>query len=189
GGIAKDVGGSFGLKSHPWREEMGVIVGAMLLGRPLKWIEDRYENLISANQAREQEMTLRIAFDDDGKLLGSHGDYNLNNGAYPMGADANIAVHMFMWGAYKMPAYGFHSRGWYTNTVSLAAYRGPWAMESLVRETMLDTAARRLGIDPVEIRRRNLITKADQPCTTSLGIPIQDITPAECVEKLLQTLD
>lgn len=187
--IAKDVGGSFGLKNTPWREEMSVIVASMLLGRPLKWIEDRLENLISANQAREQEMTVRIGFDQDGRLLGAHCDYSLNNGAYPQGADANIAVHMFMWAAYKMPYPGFITRGWYSNTVGLAAYRGPWAMESLVRETMLDIAARQIGIDPIEIRRRNIITKADQPTTTPLGIPLEDITPAECLDKLLEVLD
>ena len=96
---------------------------------------------------------------------------------------------MFMWAAYKMPHLGFFTRGWYTNTVGLGAYRGPWAMESLARETLLDIAAREIGIDPIEIRRRNLITKADQPCTTPLGIPLEDITPAECLDKLLEVLD
>jgi aerobic carbon-monoxide dehydrogenase large subunit len=187
--IAKDVGGAFGLKNHPWREEMSAIVGALLLGRPLKWIEDRWENLVAANQAREQEITVRVGFDKDGKLLAAHSDYSLNNGAYPQGADANIAVHMFMWSAYKMPHPGFYTRGWYSNTVGLGAYRGPWAMESLARETLLDIAARELGIDPIEIRRRNLITKADQPCTTPLGIPLEDITPAECLDKLLDVID
>ena len=187
--IAKDVGGAFGLKNHPWREEMSVIVGSMLLGRPLKWIEDRWENLVAANQAREQEMTVRVAFDRQGKLLAAHSDYHLNNGAYPQGAEANIAVHMFMWAAYKMPQPGFFTRGWHTNTVGLGAYRGPWGMESLARETMLDIAARELGIDPIEIRRRNLITKADQPCTTPMGLPLEDITPAECLDKLLEVID
>jgi carbon-monoxide dehydrogenase large subunit len=187
--IAKDVGGSFGLKNHPWREELSVIVGSILLGRPLKWIEDRWENLVAANQAREQVMTVRIGFDQQGKLLAAHCDYNLNNGAYPQGADANIAVHMFMWAAHKMPQPGFFTRGWYTNTVGLGAYRGPWAMESLARETLLDIAARQLGIDPIEIRRRNLITKADQPCTTPMGIPLEDITPNECLDKLLDAFD
>ncbi len=187
--IAKDVGGAFGLKNHPWREELSAIVGSMLLGRPLKWIEDRWENLVAANQAREQEITVRVGFDREGKMLASHSDYGMNNGAYPQGADANIAVHMFMWAAYKMPTHGFFTRGWYTNTVGLAAYRGPWGMESLARETVLDAAARELGIDPIELRRRNLITKADQPCTTPLGLPLEDITPAECLEELLRQFD
>ena len=187
--IAKDVGGAFGLKNHPWREEMSVIVGSMLLRRPLKWIEDRWENLVAANQAREQEITVRVAFDKEGKLLGAHSDYSVNNGAYPQGAEANIPVHIFMWAAYKMPHPGFFTRGWFTNTVGLGAYRGPWAMESLARETLLDIAARDLKIDPIEIRRRNLVTKADQPCTTPLGVPLEDITPAECLDKLLDAID
>ncbi|MET0366495.1 MAG: xanthine dehydrogenase family protein molybdopterin-binding subunit [Sphingobium sp.] len=187
--VAKDVGGSFGLKNHPWLEEVSAILGAMLLKRPVKWIEDRIENLTASNQAREQEMVLRAAFDADGKLLASHADYALNNGAYPMGADANIAVHMFLWSAYNIPAYSFVSRGYYTNTAGLAAYRGPWAIETLVRETLLDQAARKIGIDPIEIRRRNLCTAAHQPSVTSLGIPREDITPAESLEKLLETVD
>ena len=187
--IAKDVGGGFGLKNHPWKEEVSVILAALKFGRPLKWIEDRYENLIAANQAREAEMVLQVAFDAEGKLIASHGDYSCNNGAYPQLADCNIAVQMFLWAAYKMPAYGFLARGWYTNTVGLAAYRGPWAMESLIRETALDVAARRIGIDPIEIRRRNLVTLKDQPSTSCMGIALEDITPAECLDKLLEKFD
>jgi len=67
--IAKDVGGAFGLKNHPWKEEVAVILAALEFGRPLKWIEDRYENLIAANQAREAEMVLKVAFDANGKLI------------------------------------------------------------------------------------------------------------------------
>jgi carbon-monoxide dehydrogenase large subunit len=187
--IAKDVGGGFGLKNHPWKEELAVILAALKLHRPLKWIEDRYENLISANQAREQEMTLQVAFDNDGKLLASHGDYSCNVGAFPQLSECNIAVHMFVWAAYKMPAYGFLTRGWYSNTVGYAAYRGPWAMESLVRETALDKAARQLGIDPIEIRRRNLVTLQDQPTMSCMNIPLDDVTPSECLDKLLGYFD
>src|SRR5205823_15045349 len=89
--ISQDVGGSFGLKAQPWREEVAVIAAGMLLGRPLKWIEDRVENLISANQAREQECTLSAAFDAQGRLLASRCDYALNNGAYPHYPDCNTA--------------------------------------------------------------------------------------------------
>jgi carbon-monoxide dehydrogenase large subunit len=187
--IAKDVGGSFGLKNQPWKEEMSVIAAGMLLNRPIKWIEDRWENLTGANQAREQEMTLRVAFDAQGGLLASHADYDVNNGAYPHVADCNFAVAMFLWSAYKMPAFSFLTRGWYSNTPGLAAYRGPWAMETLAREVLLDVAARQIGIDPVEIRRRNLVKLSDQPTRTGLGLPLDDITPNECLEKLLEVLD
>ena len=187
--IAKDVGGSFGLKNTPWKEECAVICAAMLFGRPLKWTEDRYEALTASSQCREAEMRLQVGFDADGRLLASHGVYDCNNGAYPQGADNNIAVHMFIWPAYKMPAYAFLSRGWYSNTNGLAAYRGPWAMESLIRETLLDKAARRIGLDPIEIRRRNLIYLKDQPTVSCLGIPVDDITPGECLEKLVEYFD
>ncbi len=187
--IAKDVGGSFGLKSIPWREEVAVIAAGMLLGCPLKWTEDRLENLTASNHAREQELTLRVGFDAEGRMLACHADYGINNGAYPHGADANIAVMMFLWAAYKMPQFSFLARGWYTNTPGLGAYRGPWAIETQVREVLLDMAARQIGIDPIELRRRNLITKADQPCTTPLGIVLEDITPAECLDKLLEAVD
>jgi aerobic carbon-monoxide dehydrogenase large subunit len=187
--IAKDVGGSFGLKNHPWKEEVAVIVAALLFGRPLKWIEDRLEALTASNQAREQEMTLRLGFDREGRIVAGHGVYDFNNGAYPMGADCNVAVQMFMWPAHKIPAYGFVNRAWYSNTNGLAAYRGPWALESLVRETALDKAARQIGIDPIEIRRKNLITRAELPVVSGMGIPVDDISPAECLDKLLSVFD
>ena len=187
--IAKDVGGSFGLKNQPWKEEMSVIAAGMLLNRPIKWIEDRWENLTAANQAREQEISLRAAFDAEGRLLASHAAYDLNNGAYPHTPDCNFAVAMFLWSAYKMPAFSFVTRGWYSNTPGLAAYRGPWAMETLAREVLLDIAARQIGIDPIEIRRRNLVRLSDQPTSSSLGLPLEDITPHECLDKLLEVLD
>ncbi|MEJ6011546.1 xanthine dehydrogenase family protein molybdopterin-binding subunit [Novosphingobium aquae] len=187
--ISKDVGGSFGLKNTPWKEECAVICAAWLTGRPLKWTEDRWEALTASCQAREAEMTLDVGFDEQGRMLASHGVYDCNNGAYPQGADSNIAVHMFLWAAYKLPAYSFLSRGWYSNTNGLAAYRGPWAMESLIRETLLDKAARKIGIDPVEIRRRNLVYLKDQPAVSSMGIPVDDITPGECLDKLVQYFD
>ena len=187
--VAKDVGGSFGLKNQPWREETATIIAALRFGRPLKWIEDRYEHMTACCQCREQEFTLTIAYDKQGKFVASHGDYSANNGAFPQGADNNLAAHMFLWAAYKMPAYSFLTRGWYTNTTGLAAYRGPWAIESLVRETAMDKAARAMGIDPVELRRRNMLQLADQPSATSMGIPQDDITTATCLEKLLAHFD
>ena len=187
--ISKDVGGSFGLKGQPWREEVAVVLAARLLKRPLKWIEDRLENLTAANQAREQEIKLRVAFDNDGNMLASHADYGINNGAWPQGADSNIAVMMFLWAAHKVPSFGFYSRGWFTNTIGLGPYRGPWALESLAREVLIDRAARQIGLDAIELRRRTLITRAEQPCTTPMGLQLEDISPAECLEELLKHVD
>jgi carbon-monoxide dehydrogenase large subunit len=73
--------------------------------------------------------------------------------------------------------------------MGLGGYRGPWALESLIRETVLDAAAREIGIDPIEIRRRNLVTAADQPMTTGMDIMVTDITPSECLEKLVAHVD
>jgi carbon-monoxide dehydrogenase large subunit len=187
--IAKDVGGSFGQKTQAWREEIAVIAAGMILGRPLKWIEDRLENLTCATQAREQECIVRIAFDAGGRLLASHIDYAVNNGAYPHMPDQNMAVALFFWGAYKLPRFGFVARGYYSNTAGLGAYRGPWALETFARETMLDIAARQIGIDPIELRRRNLVSAADQPCVSAMGLPLDDITPIECLDALLQKID
>jgi carbon-monoxide dehydrogenase large subunit len=187
--IAKDVGGSFGQKVQPWREEMATIAAGMVCGRPVKWTEDRFENLTTANHAREQEANLRVGFDNEGKLLASYCDYSVNNGAFPQGADCNIPVNIFLWSAYKLDTLGFYARGWYTNTCGLGAYRGPWAMESLIREVLLDRAARKIGIDPIEIRRKNLVYKTDQPRTTPFDIPLTDISPGECMEALLKVVD
>ncbi|MCX7865067.1 MAG: molybdopterin-dependent oxidoreductase, partial [Novosphingobium sp.] len=139
--------------------------------------------------AREQQCTLTTAFDAQGRLLASHCDYALNNGAYPHFPDSNLAAMMFVWGAYKQPHFSFDARGLHTNTTGLAAYRGPWAIETLIREVQLDIAARQIGFDPIEIRQRNLVTAADQPSTTSMGLQLTDITPVECLETLLQTFD
>jgi carbon-monoxide dehydrogenase large subunit len=188
--VAKDVGGGFGLKNQPWREEVATVAAGLILGRPVKWIEDRFEHLTTANLAREQEMTLRLAFDKDARLLGAHADYLQQNGAFPQFPDANLAAMMFMWPAYKNPRFSYLARGIFTNTVGLGGYRGPWAIETLARETVLDIAARRIGVDPIEIRRRNLIAAADQPYTDrAFGFVLEDITPDECLDALLAKVD
>lgn len=187
--IAKDVGGAFGLKVQPWREECAVVAAGLLLGRPVKWIEDRLENLTSANQAREQECKVRMAFDADARILAIDVDYQCNLGACPHGADANGLGMMMFPGPYRVPKMVFKATGWYTNTVGQAAYRGPWMIESLARETMLDKAARQIGVDPIEIRRRNMITVDEQPYTLPTGMVVGGITPHETLDLLLEKLD
>lgn len=187
--IAKDVGGGFGLKSQVWREEVAVIAAARVIDRPVKWIEDRLENLISANSAREQEAVLRLAIDNDGKFLASHLEYHINNGAFPHMPEANAIAGIFTWSCYKMPQYAYSTQAWHTNKVGLGGFRGPWAMADFMREVLIDDAARRLCIEPVELRRRNIVTRSDMPTTSNQGLPLHDITPAECLEQLVAKID
>jgi carbon-monoxide dehydrogenase large subunit len=187
--IAKDVGGGFGLKAQPWREEIAAIAASMLLRRPVKWIEDRLEALTTSCPARESDISVTLAFDTDAKLLAMDADYNSNNGAYPHMPDAGMPVMMFMPGPYRIPAYRFRGRAWHTNTVGLGGYRAPWAIESMARESVLDKAARQIGIDPVELRRRNLLTASEVPRPNPLGIQIDNITPIECLDELLTKID
>jgi len=187
--LAKDVGGGFGLKAQPWREEMAAIGASLLLKRPVKWVEDRLEALTTSNACREQEMTIGMAFDADAKLLALDCDYHSNNGAFPHMPDAGMPIMMFMTGPYRPMSFRFRGRAWYTNTIGLGGYRAPWAMEAFTREALFDKAARQIGIDPVEIRRRNLLTAGELPATTPLGIPLLDITPIEVLDKLLEKVD
>jgi carbon-monoxide dehydrogenase large subunit len=187
--LARDVGGAFGLKTQPWLEEVSTIAAARLLGRPVKWTEDRLENFIAANSAREQEATLRLALDKDGRFLASDLDFHINNGAWPHMPEDNSMVGIFIWSCYRMPAYAFSATAWHTNTVGLGGYRGPWAMETHMREVIIDDAARALGVEPIELRRRNIVTKADQPTASIMGLPLEDITPADCLEALAAKID
>ncbi|SFF96836.1 carbon-monoxide dehydrogenase large subunit [Novosphingobium sp. CF614] len=187
--IARDVGGGFGLKAQPWREEAGAIAASLLLRRPVKWIEDRLEALTTSCPARESDITTTMAFDADAKLLAMGVVYNSNNGAYPHMPDAGMPVMMFMPGPYRVPVYQFTGKAWFTNTVGLGGYRAPWAIESLARESLFDKAAREFGIDPIEIRRRNLLTSSEVPARNPLGIEIDNITPIECLDNLLTKID
>ena len=177
--VARDVGGAFGLKVQPSSDESAVVIAAMLLQVPVKWTEDRLENLTSAHQAREQEMTVRYAFDKDARLLAADLDYQSNLGAFPTGIDSNRMALTIFPGPYRLPKLRYRGRAWFTNMPGQAPYRGPWMIESLARETVLDVAARQIGIDPLELRRRNLITEADQPFTTITGYLVEKVTPLE----------
>jgi len=188
--ISKDVGGSFGLKVQPWREELAVVAAGLLLDRPVKWVEDRQENLTGANQCLEQDMVVTLAFDADAKLLAADLKYRCNIGAYPHSANAaNYFVFSMFPGPYRLPKMRWRAESVHSNTAGWAPYRGPWAMESLARETMLDRAARQMGIDPVELRRRNLISMQEQPYTHPTGIVVHGVTPGETMELALRTLD
>jgi len=189
--IARDTGGGFGQKVLPQREDMAVLLAARKVPGALKWIEDRRENLLSAGQSRHEHATVRVALDGDGALLAAEIDHVQDVGAYPMPwpVHAGAAVGVLFPGPYRLPKARFSYTGLYTNTVGRTAYRGPWQFESVAREVVLDIAARRVGLDPIELRRRNLLRRDEQPYANANGMTYSDVTPLETFEHALEILD
>lgn len=180
-----DVGGGFGQKFFTPRDELTVTLAARLLGRPLKWIEDRRENLLASNHARGDIGTCTMAVDDDGRLLGAYLDHLEDAGAYPVGAmgGAGVFVGILLTGPYRVPRSSFRSRAVFTNTCPRGAYRGPWMFETVVREQMLDVVARAVGLDPLELRRRNVVQRDELPYAMPTGMVLERCTPAETLEQ------
>ena len=184
---ARDVGGGFGQKMFVYREECAVVLASFLLGRPVKWIEDRRENLLSAGHSRNEFAHVKVAVDDDGIIQAITADHVCDVGAYavcPAGMDP-----MLLPGPYKTPRLGFSIEMVWTNTMGKAAYRGPWMFETTAREMAIDHVAAEIGIDPAELRRRNLLAFGDLPFTAPSGNVFQEITPLETLEQALELLD
>jgi carbon-monoxide dehydrogenase large subunit len=189
--VMGDVGGSFGQKMFAHKEEHGAVIAARTLGRAVKWIEDRSENLIAGGHSREESIDVSLAFDDKGILLGAKVLHLENVGAYPNlgdGMNASASALMFP-GPYRLQRMAYEAKGLYTNTCGHCAYRGPWMMETVAREQMMDIAAEQLGIDPLEIRRRNVIQQSELPFTTASGIQYVSVSPAETLEQAAELID
>ncbi|HEX4528673.1 MAG TPA: xanthine dehydrogenase family protein molybdopterin-binding subunit [Acidimicrobiia bacterium] len=179
-----DVGGGFGLKSFVGREEIVVVLAAYVLGTTVKWSEDRRENLIASAHARQERCDVTLAVDDDGVLVGAELEHFDDAGAYPMpGGSAGPLVGMLITGPYRVPHLAWESTAIYTNTCGSASYRGPWMMETTAREQMMDYTARRLGLDPLEFRRRNILHRSDLPYQSAGGMAIENVTPEETLEQ------
>jgi len=175
---AQDIGGAFGVKVLPTREDVAVLAAAVDLGRSVKWIEDRNEHLLVAGQAREETLEVEAALRDDGTLLGLRAHMTMDQGAYPAfpfsAAMYPLMVRTMLPGPYRVPALGFTTTITASNKATYVAYRGPWAVETWVRERMLDISARELGIGRDEIRLRNIIGPDELP-TKMLTGPTLDI--------------
>lgn len=187
-----DVGGGFGQKMYPTREEAAVLLAAKLTGRPVKWIEDRRENLIAANQARHDIATLTMALDEDARFLAATFDLVEGVGAYPPGGGTGsvaMLVGLMFTGPYRIPKIGFGSTIVFTNTCGKAPFRGPWAVETIAREQMIDEVAREIGLDPLELRRRNVIQQSQLPFTPATGMPYDVLTVDETLEQAASILD
>jgi len=189
--IMRDTGGGFGQKVIPLREEMCLMLAARKVPAPIKWIEDRRENLMSAGQSRHEHGVVRMAFDEDGTILAAQIDHVQDVGAYPTPwpVGTGAAVGMIFPGPYRIPKGTFSSTSVFSNTVGRTAYRGPWQFESVAREVVLDIAARRMGVDPIELRRRNLLRQDELPYANPNGMPYDHISPSETFEQALAMLD
>jgi len=188
--LAGDIGGSFGLKIGVSREELAVAAASRAVGRPVKWVEDRSENLSASGHAREESFDVRAAVSKDGDLLGLDVKMVIDTGAYPvMGTMVPAIIEMMLPGPYKLAALGFESTAVTTNKASYVAYRGPWASETFVRERVLDLLAKDLGLDPLEIRLRNVAPRTDPPFTMITGRPLVGVTTKESLERVAHAVD
>jgi carbon-monoxide dehydrogenase large subunit len=170
--VEGDVGGAFGARGEFYPEDFLIPWLAIELGRPVKWIEDRRENLIALNQSREQVWEMTMAADADGRLLAFRGRGVFNQGAYAR-THGSVLLPMLMInhlpGPYRWSAYEIEASSVATNKTPAGTYRGPGQYEpNFIRERMVDLVARELELDPVEIRRRNLVTTSDMPYKTGL---------------------
>jgi carbon-monoxide dehydrogenase large subunit len=178
-----DVGGGFGQKAYLARDEQIVLLASYHLGEPVKWIEDRRENLLAATTSRAERCTVTVAADHEGKMLGIGADHLDEVGAYPQAGSAAAMGAVIFTGPYRIPKLAFESQSAFTNTCSRAPYRGPWQFETYFREQAVDSLARKLDMDPLELRRRNVLQRDELPYTLPLGIPLFDVSPAETLDQ------
>ena len=175
--VALDVGGGFGGKGHVYPEDLLVAFLARRLGRPVRWIEERREHFQSATHSRDQWHDVEVGFDEDGRILAIRDEYVVDCGAWnPIGSGVayNTAVHLT--GPYKIENVAASGRIVVTNKVPNAPYRGAGRPEAaFAMERTIDLVARSLGLEPAEMRRRNMIKAEEMPYR--VGIPYRDGEP------------
>jgi carbon-monoxide dehydrogenase large subunit len=176
--VTPDVGGGFGVKFMIYPEEVAVPAAARKLGRPVKWVEDRRENFLSAIQERDQYWTMAVAVDAQGHVLAMRGRMVHDHGAYtPQGTNVPYNSASSMTGPYIVPAYHLDVSVAYTNKVPVATVRGAgYPQASFVMERMMDRISAELGLDRAECRRRNLIPPEKipyvKPLKSRAGVPL-----------------
>ncbi|WP_416914470.1 MAG: xanthine dehydrogenase family protein molybdopterin-binding subunit [Roseicyclus sp.] len=168
-----DVGGGFGMKGMNYPENLLAAHAARMLGRPVRWMGERTESMLSDNGGRDLIVTTTLGFDADLKLVAFRTDSLSNMGAYPSNFGMNIQSSLYskvLTGTYDVQTYHFRNRGIYTSTTQIDAYRGAGRPEAIYAlERAMDFAARDLGVDPLELRRRNFIASAQFPYRSATG--------------------
>jgi len=189
--VSPDVGGGFGQKIALYREELTVCAASRQLKRPVRWREDRMENLMAASHAREDSVRTRAAVTKEGRLLGLELEILEDFGAYcfyPANYLARV-VAMILTGPYKLRDYAFEVKVALTNKCGNGPMRAPMAITSWVIEGTMDAIARELGLDPLEVRRLNMVETRELPYTMPTGEVIADITPRETLEAAVKAID
>ena len=186
--VALDMGGSFGMKGGTYLENVLVLWAARLLDRPVKWIADRTESFLGDNHCRDDDIAAALALDGDGRFLalqveidGSLGAYLATNGPHPkMGNLGTLA------GVYDLPAIHVRVTGRFTHGNPISPYRGSGRPEAAYTlERLIDKAARQLDMDPVELRRRNLIPRDGFPYKTALSFTYDSGDFEGCLDRAL----
>jgi len=192
--VATDVGGGFGIKAQVYPEEVLLAWIARQLNRPVKWIETRSEHMQSASHARDQRIKLSAAVRSDGRLLGVRASIWSSIGAYgirpfgplldPLGTAGMIP------GPYDLPAYEYDTYAVATNKCPEGPYRGVGMVTAvLAHERLMDVIAARLGVDPVEVRRINLVRPEQMPYTSITGHPYESGDYAAALDAALDAFD
>jgi carbon-monoxide dehydrogenase large subunit len=191
--ITEDVGGAFGLKTSAYPEYIALLVATKKIGRPVHWMSGRSEAFLSDNQARDTYSDVELALDEKGKFLALRIRSVGNMGAYLGAIGANIPTISFtrcLPGMYDIKPIDISVKCVYTNTLPTAPYRGAGRPESsYALERVVDEAARVTGIDPVKLRRRNLVKKSAMPYKTAVGTTIDSGDFAPILDKALELAD
>ncbi len=189
--VSPDVGGGFGQKIALYREELTVCAASRQLGRPVRWREDRMENLLASSHAREDSCRTRAAVTKEGRLLGLELEILEDFGAYcfyPANYLARV-VAMILTGPYKVRDYAFEVKVVLTNKCGNGPMRAPMAITSWLIEGTMDAIARELELDPLEVRRVNMVEARELPYSMPTGEVIADITPGETLEAAVKAID
>ena len=188
--ISQDVGGGFGQKIALYREELTVAAVARHLKRPIRWREDRLENLLASSQAREDFCRTRASVDADGRLRSLELEIVEDFGAYSFYPGNYLArvVAMILTGPYKIQDYSYDVKVVLSNKVGNGPMRAPMAITSWLMEGTMDAIARELGLDPVTVRRLNMLHAHELPYTMATGEVLADITPRETMEAAIAAI-
>jgi carbon-monoxide dehydrogenase large subunit len=191
--ISPDVGGGFGVKGNFAVEVSTIVWAASLLRRPVKWTATRSETFLSDAQARDHDTIARMGFDRDGRIVAMQIDTVAALGGYLSNFAPSIPGNSYpqtVTGLYKTPNLHLRVRGVYTNTVPVDAYRGSGRPEATwSNERLIERGARELGLDVVEMRRRNLIARAEFPYAAPGGRVYDCGDPPALLERLLAVAD